>query len=91
MIFRRAKIAIFIDGCFWHGCPTHYQSPKTNSQYWREKIAGNVARDRRNAEMLRACGWSILRFWTHEETEGVADRIMLAVRQQLQDAAARMC
>jgi DNA mismatch endonuclease (patch repair protein) len=82
MVFRKARVAVFIDGCFWHGCPAHHKQPGTNSQYWGEKIEGNIARDRRNTEALIGLGWCVLRFWTHEETEAVADRIMRAVRSQ---------
>jgi DNA mismatch endonuclease, patch repair protein len=82
MVFRKAKVAVFIDGCFWHGCPTHYRRPMTNSQYWGRKIEGNIARDRRNTDTLSARGWCVLRFWAHEETDIVVNRIMRAVRRQ---------
>jgi DNA mismatch endonuclease, patch repair protein len=82
MVFPRAKVAVFIDGCFWHGCPTHYRQPKTNPQYWDKKIGGNIARDRRNTDVLAARGWRVLRFWTHDEIESIARQIVSAVRQQ---------
>jgi DNA mismatch endonuclease (patch repair protein) len=82
MVFRKAKVAVFIDGCFWHGCPTHYKRPKTNFQYWDEKISGNIARDRRNTDALSVNGWRVLRFWSHEEIENIAEQIALSVRQR---------
>ena len=65
MVFRSAKLAVFIDGCYWHGCPEHYVPPRTNSGYWSEKVARNMARDRDTDERLRAAGWTVLRFWEH--------------------------
>ena len=64
---RRAKpLAVFVDGCFWHGCPKHGTSPKTNASFWLAKITGNKARDRRVNRLLRAKGWKVLRVWEHE-------------------------
>ena len=79
LVFRRPKVAVFIDGCFWHGCPVHHSPPKTNSGYWAEKIEGNRARDVHTTELLRAAGWTVLRFWSHEEPKGVATRIARVV------------
>src|SRR5262245_37210103 len=67
--FMRAKIAIFIDGCFWHGCPQHGTWPKTNARWWRAKITTNIARDRDTDARLQQCGWRVLRFWAHENVE----------------------
>ncbi|MGH8075709.1 MAG: very short patch repair endonuclease [Lysobacter sp.] len=66
MVFSSAKLLIFADGCFWHGCPTHYRPPKTRTGYWLPKIDMNIARDRRTDELLRAAGWHVLRIWEHE-------------------------
>lgn len=66
---------MFIDGCFWHGCPVHGSQPRTNSDYWGPKIAGNVERDRRQESALRAAGWTVIRAWEHESAFTVADRI----------------
>src|SRR5882724_1395608 len=60
-VFLKQKLAMFVDGCFWHGCPKHGTQPKQNSKYWREKIARNKARDRKANRLLRARGWSVLR------------------------------
>jgi DNA mismatch endonuclease (patch repair protein) len=64
--FRNIKLVIFVDGCFWHGCPKHGRIPKTNQKYWRAKLDANKARDRKiNRELMRK-GWHVLRIWEHE-------------------------
>lgn len=65
-IFRARRIAVFVDGCFWHGCPEHYTIPATNADFWRKKREDNVARDRRVDLELRRRGWRVLRIWEHE-------------------------
>jgi len=62
-VFPRERVAVLVDGCFWHGCPRCYQKPKQNAKFWREKIGGNQARDRRVTRQLRAKGWSVCRIW----------------------------
>ena len=79
LVFRRSRVAVFIDGCFWHGCPAHHAPPKTNSGYWAQKIEGNRARDAHTTELLKAAGWTVLRFWSHEEPMEVAAHIAKAV------------
>ena len=76
-IFRRQRLAIFVDGCFWHGCRWHCRMPQDTREYWLQKITGNAARDRSATQLLRRRGWSVLRIWGHElETpEAVARRI----------------
>ena len=64
-VFRQNRIAVFVDGCFWHGCPRCYRLPEDNRPYWREKVRSNRLRDRRNARRLRTKGWKVLRFWEH--------------------------
>ncbi|MFW7380185.1 MAG: very short patch repair endonuclease [Oligoflexus sp.] len=66
LIFPSAKIAVFVDGCFWHMCPQHFQWPKSNSSFWMEKLSRNVARDEMVNEKLNAIGWIVLRLWEHE-------------------------
>ncbi|WP_329195509.1 MULTISPECIES: very short patch repair endonuclease [unclassified Streptomyces] len=83
MVFRPAKVAVFIDGCYWHGCPEHYVPPKTNSGYWSEKVARNVARDRDTDAKLVETGWLVLRFWEHQDSAVCAARIADAVRSRL--------
>lgn len=67
--FTRQKVAVFIDGCFWHGCPLHYTRPATNRAFWRRKIEGNMRRDRTTAALLRRKGWRVLRIWEHSLNE----------------------
>ncbi|WP_030771353.1 MULTISPECIES: very short patch repair endonuclease [unclassified Streptomyces] len=74
--FPGAKVAVFLDGCFWHGCPEHATQPKSNAQWWREKLDKNMARDRETSELLAAAGWTVLRFWEHETPESVAARVI---------------
>ncbi|MGP5413801.1 very short patch repair endonuclease [Brachybacterium paraconglomeratum] len=80
IVFTRRRVAVFIDGCYWHGCPEHFVPPKANAQYWAGKIAANMARDRDTVERLRNLGWVVLRFWEHEEPALVAEQVILAVR-----------
>jgi DNA mismatch endonuclease, patch repair protein len=71
----RARIAIFVDGCFWHGCPKHAVAPKSNAEWWRSKLEANVVRDRRNDATLREAGWIVVRAWEHDSKNAVADVI----------------
>ena len=64
-VFRRERVCVFVDGCFWHGCPAHYRRPKSKRAFWDAKIARNRARDRKVARELRAARWSVLRVWEH--------------------------
>lgn len=78
--FPRQRVAVFCDGCFWHGCPEHGRRRQIrNDTYWRPKIAGNVDRDREQTERLTSAGWTVLRFWEHEAAPAVADRIAQAI------------
>lgn len=80
MLFPRRRVAVFVDGCFWHSCPVHTSVPRANRAWWVEKLAGNVARDRDTDEHLRALGWTVLRFWEHEDPAAAVDVIERAVR-----------
>ncbi|WP_078513298.1 very short patch repair endonuclease [Streptomyces purpureus] len=82
IVFGPAKVAVFIDGCYWHGCPEHYVSPKTNPGYWSDKVAGNMARDRETDQRLRDAGWTVLRFWEHEPSEQCAATIAAEVEKR---------
>jgi DNA mismatch endonuclease (patch repair protein) len=64
-VFRRQRVVVFVDGCFWHGCPRHLRLPATNASYWQNKIARNRARDRAVVRVLRASGWRVVRIWEH--------------------------
>lgn len=81
IVFIRARIAVFVDGCFWHGCPTHGTWPKTNSAWWREKIEANRSRDRDTDRKLRDSGWKVLRFWEHVDPVAAADRVASTLRE----------
>jgi DNA mismatch endonuclease (patch repair protein) len=82
IVFTRARIAIFIDGCFWHGCPEHYVEPKANSEYWLPKIARNRERDLDSTRRLQEAGWTVMRFWEHEDPDLVAAEITTAIRSR---------
>jgi DNA mismatch endonuclease (patch repair protein) len=75
VVFTRAKIAVFVDGCFWHGCPQHGTSPRRNSQYWDAKLALNRERDRRYDTRLSSAGWTVMRFWEHDSPERAAEQV----------------
>ncbi len=79
LVFTRAKIAVFIDGCFWHGCPLHHTVARTNAEFWRDKVDSNRERDERTNAALRAADWTVLRFWEHEPPQTVAEAIYNAV------------
>jgi DNA mismatch endonuclease (patch repair protein) len=80
--FTRWKLAVLIDGCFWHGCSEHKTTrPVTNRAWWAAKLDGNVARDRANDARLRADGWTVLRCWEHEKTETVVDQVVASLRR----------
>lgn len=65
-VFLGAKVAVFVDGCFWHGCPLHYTSPVKNNIFWNAKLLRNIARDRAVEISLRDIGWTVVRIWEHE-------------------------
>ncbi|MBR8653158.1 DUF559 domain-containing protein [Achromobacter sp. Marseille-Q0513] len=65
-IFRKTRLAIFVDGCFWHCCPIHSKIPESNRSFWEPKLQANVARDRRATHLMHGAGWGVLRFWEHE-------------------------
>lgn len=75
LVWRGLRLAVFIDGCFWHGCPSHATRPKANGAWWAQKLDANVERDRRNDAELTELGWTVLRFWEHEQPDSVADAI----------------
>lgn len=83
LVFTRARVAVFLDGCFWHGCPDHFHLPATNAAYWGPKIAANAARDAETDRLLAAAGWTVLRFWEHTVALEAATRIEGVVRERL--------
>jgi len=81
IVFGPARVAVFVDGCFWHGCPEHgRRRHDVNGWYWPDKIARNRARDADTDEQLRAAGWAVVRAWEHEEADAVAARVAALVR-----------
>ena len=75
LTFVGPKVVVFVDGCFWHGCPEHGTSPKANAEWWAEKLARNVSRDADTDEYLTLQGWTVLRFWEHEDVLAAADQV----------------
>uniref|UniRef100_A0A5Q5BFH9 DNA mismatch endonuclease vsr n=2 Tax=unclassified Mycobacterium TaxID=2642494 RepID=A0A5Q5BFH9_MYCSS len=82
IVFRRAKVAVYVDGCFWHGCPEHATWPKRNAEFWRNKIEANVRRDRETDTSLIEAGWTPVRVWEHEDVDATADRIGILVKHR---------
>lgn len=82
IVFPTQRVAVFVDGCFWHRCPTHGVSPRANSEYWRAKLDRNVARDLRNDRALRASGWEVVRVWEHENPRHRARSIAMLLRER---------
>ncbi len=83
VVFGSARIAVFVDGCFWHKCPEHGTQPKANSLYWREKLERNVARDRRVDAAMTARGWRVVRVWEHESPDRAASMVHELVAEKL--------
>src|SRR6266545_2365240 len=83
IVFTRQRVAVFIDGCFWHRCPEHGTSPRANTAYWAAKLERNVARDERVDRALHAAGWTVLRLWEHLEPEEAVVRIVAALDRRL--------
>ena len=79
LVFRCERVAVFVDGCFWHGCPLHHHDPHTHHSWWKSKIERNRARDRETDRLLEERGWLVLRVWEHEDPEEAAERIARAV------------
>lgn len=82
-IFRTMKLAVFVDGCFWHGCPIHAGYPSSNSEFWRKKLERNIVRDRLVNLELKQRGWRVLRIWQHELTAKNEWRVVKRLRTQL--------
>jgi DNA mismatch endonuclease (patch repair protein) len=80
--FPRRRVAVFIDGCFWHSCPEHVSVPRANHEWWVDKLRKNTERDRETDAHLRGLGWTVLRYWEHEEPGTVVDSVEAVVRGQ---------
>jgi DNA mismatch endonuclease, patch repair protein len=79
LLFPRRRVAVFVDGCFWHRCPIHASDPKANAAYWSAKFERNVARDRAIDAALSKAGWTVVRVWEHEHPAHAADRVAAVV------------
>jgi DNA mismatch endonuclease (patch repair protein) len=87
-VFRRERLAVFVDGCFWHGCRWHCRMPQHNRPYWQTKIRRNAARDRHTARLLHAAGWRVLRVWGHSLPN--PERVLARITSELRSAN-KMC
>lgn len=83
-VFRAEKVAVFVDGCFWHGCGKCYRRPKSNQAYWDEKVFKNRARDRKVNRNLKTVGWEVIRFWEHQlnREEWILSKLVLALSRK---------
>jgi DNA mismatch endonuclease (patch repair protein) len=81
LAFVSARTVVFVDGCFWHGCPVHATWPKANAKWWRDKLLANVARDRDTDEKLNSLGWTVLRFWEHDDVRRAAAHVARHVKK----------
>jgi len=86
-VFPRARLAVFVDGCFWHGCPKHCRLPSTRKKFWHVKIAKNMKRDRDVTRLLKTDGWNVMRIWSHALTRTLAPRTMSRLLGNLGDNA----
>ena len=82
-VFPKLRLAVFVDGCFWHGCPRHGTKPRNNAAFWQKKFARNKARDRLVTRTLRKSGWRVLRIWEHELTCKNGARLLRRIRNTL--------
>jgi DNA mismatch endonuclease, patch repair protein len=85
VVFTRRRVAVFVDGCFWHGCPVHGSQPKSNADYWLPKLRRTQKRDRETEQALREAGWLVLRVWEHESVSAAGDRITEDILGRLPD------
>ena len=80
--FTKRRVAIFVDGCYWHSCPIHGRVPATNSTFWREKLSSTAERDRAQDQLLRHAGWHVLRIWEHETPQAAVEAIIAVLTQE---------
>lgn len=83
LVFPRLRIAVYVDGCFWHSCPLHATVPKNNAQWWVDKLATNVTRDRDTDARLTVAGWRVLRYWAHDDPLTAADRVTAILDERI--------
>ena len=80
--FTKARVAVFVDGCFWHSCPEHATWPRTNAEWWRAKLEGNSSRDQDTDHRLRELGWEVVRVWEHEDPRSAVERIVAVLARR---------
>lgn len=83
IVFTRRRLAIFVDGCYWHGCPEHATMPKSNAEFWARKFERNHTRDLRDVDVLEAAGWTVMRVWEHVDSHEAADIIERWIADQI--------
>jgi DNA mismatch endonuclease (patch repair protein) len=83
IVFSKQQVCVFVDGCFWHGCPKHFRCPKTNAAWWSEKIEANRVRDKRQTKLLQRAGWTVIRIWEHDLHEKRISMVTDRVRDAL--------
>jgi len=83
IVFRSAKVAVFVDGCFWHGCPIHGTQAKANAEFWKNKIKRNQERDAETNQLLKKAGWKVIRVWEHENPEKASTKIQKVILKRL--------
>jgi DNA mismatch endonuclease (patch repair protein) len=89
LVFPGARLCLFVDGCFWHGCPVHFRVPDSNSAWWAEKIEANRVRDRRNDAVLARDGWKVIRIWEHQVSGPYLAKLEAIIRKRVQKMRAR--
>ena len=82
LVFSKQRVAVFLDGCFWHGCPQHHTKAAAHSEYWQQKVTRNRDRDQDTNDRLAAAGWTVLRFWEHEDPAKAAQVVAAVVRER---------
>lgn len=90
LVFRGPRVAVFLDGCFWHSCPTHATFPSNNRQWWADKLAANVARDRDTDRRLASAGWRVVRIWEHESPVVAATKVERIVRRRARSSRSQL-
>lgn len=86
VVFGPARVAVYVDGCFWHSCPEHATKPKANAEWWEQKLKRNRERDAETNRVLRENGWEVVRIWEHEDPIAAADRVEAVVRKRAERA-----
>lgn len=81
IVFTSRRVAVFVDGCFWHGCPEHATRPKANSEWWSLKLARNIERDRETDCLLSEAGWTVVRIWEHEDPAAAVEKLICLLKR----------